>query len=108
MNKNLKDAVIAAGFIAGALALGWVLTANQLALKKVFSPAFEQVRRETFEQSKSFLDGAVQELRSLQFEYVKAAPEHRAGLANIIKHKAVSIPEDTLPQDLKVFLKDIE
>ena len=87
--------------------VGWLATGNNLALMKVFAPMFEQTRRETFEQSKAFRDGAIQELRSMQFEYVKAAPEHKAGLAGVIRHKADSIPEGALPYDLQQFVKEL-
>lgn len=88
--------------------LGWIATANQLGLAKVFGPAFEQTRRETFEQTKSFRDGNVQELRAMQYEYLQADPIHRAGLAAVIRHKAVGVPADAIPADLQLFLEQIK
>jgi len=87
--------------------LGWLGTTNSLFMNKVFAPKFEQVRRDTFEQSKAYRDGAVQELQDMQFEYVKAAPEHKAALASIIKHRAAGVPADAMPADLYSFIKEL-
>ena len=102
--KEIVGAFVALAFV---LLAAWLVAGNGLALMAVFSPAYEEVRRETFEQSKAYRDGKVQELRSLQFEYVKAAPEHKAGLAQIIKHKAAGVPADVLPADLHAFLNTL-
>lgn len=91
------------GFVL-LLAIGWALTANQLALNKVFKPANEQVRRETFEESKAYQDGMIKELEAMQFEYIKAAPAHKAALRSLILNRAAGFPEDRLPPDLKTFL----
>ena len=96
-----------AAVILGALFLIWVLASNNLMMMKVFAPATEQVRRETFEQSKAYRDGMVQELRSLQIEYIKAPDDVKPALASAIRHKAVGLPVDALPADLQVFVQSI-
>ena len=45
------------------------------------------MRRETFEESKAYNAGMIQELQNMQFEYVKAAPEQKDALASIILHR---------------------
>lgn len=93
--------------IIGLFALGWLVAGNDLALMKVFAPAREQVRRETFENSKAYRDGMVQELRAMQFEYLKADEAHKAGMANVIRHRVAGFPEDALPYDLQTFVKEL-
>lgn len=90
------------------LAIGWALTANQLALNKVFKPANEQVRRETFEESKAYQDGMIKELETMQFEYTKAEPAHKAALRSLILNRAAGFPEDQLPSDLKAFIDQLK
>lgn len=97
-------------YVAGLLAVVaaiWLITGNTLLMQKVFNPQFEQVRRETFESSKSYRDGMAQELRALQLEYIKADPTIKNALAAAIKHKAAGIPEDALPTDLQLFIKGL-
>jgi hypothetical protein len=89
------------------IALGWIFAGNDLAMMKVFAPAKEQVRRETFETSKAYRDGMVQELRAMQFEYMKADDAHKAGMANVIRHRLAGFPEDAIPSDLQTFIKEL-
>lgn len=93
--------------LAGLLGLSWIFGGNALLYQRVFAPEFEQVRRDTFEQSKAYRDGAVQELRAMQFSYLQADPAHRAGLASVIRHKAAGVPQDALPADLHAFIKEL-
>jgi hypothetical protein len=93
--------------LVALFALGWLLLGNDLAQKKVFAPKYEQLRRETFENSKAYRDGMAQELRSMQFEYLKADDSRKAGLANVIKHKLAGFPEDAIPYDLQQFIKEL-
>lgn len=93
--------------VVAVIAAGWILVANHLAQQKVFAPQFEQVRRETFEQSKAFRDGAVQELRSLQIDYIRADAEVKPALAAAIKHKAAALDDHAMPQDLSTFIKEL-
>jgi type VI protein secretion system component VasK len=103
--KSVGLAVLALVLFLG---LGWVFMGNDLAMRKVFAPAHEQVRRETFEQSKAYQQGMVQDLRNMQFAYVQADSEHKAALASVIRHRFADYPTDQLPADLRQFLKEIQ
>ena len=96
--------------VGGVLTLGavtWGVAYHDLIFTSFFAPKFENVRRNTFEQSKSFRTGAIQELQNMQFEYIKAAPEHKAALADIIRHRAIEVPADTMPTDLQSFISNL-
>jgi hypothetical protein len=96
-----------AGLVA-LFALVWLIAGNNLALMKVFAPASEQVRRETFENSKAYRDGMIQELRAMQFEYMRADEAHKVGMKNVIRHRLAGFPEDAIPADLQAFIREIE
>ena len=96
------------GVIAVCLLLGWLATGNDFFLYKVFAPKYEQVRRETFEQTKSYNQGMIQELQNMQFEYAKANPEQKDALASIILHRAADYPEDRMPSDLRSFIAELK
>ena len=91
------------------LGLTWLGQGNDFFLYKVFAPKYEQVRRETFEQSKAYNQGMVQELQNMQFEYVKASPEHKAALASIILHRAADfdLNQPSVPADLREFIEQL-
>ena len=97
--------------VGGVLTLGavtWGVAYHDLIFTSFFAPKFENVRRNTFEQSKSFRTGAVQELQNMQFEYIKASPEHKKALADIIRHRATEVPEDAMPLDLYNFIQGLK
>ncbi len=92
-----------------ASGLGWFFQGNDFFLYKVFAPKYEAVRRETFEQTKSYNQGMVQELQNMQFEYVKADETHKVALADIILHRAADFNFDDprVPTDLRTFVAEL-
>ena len=103
----MKPLLAIVGGVIGLGALGWGLAYHDLLFTAFFAPKYEQVRRNTFEQSKSFRSGAVQELQNMQFEYIKVDPEHKKALADIIRHRAVEVPPDAMPSDLQSFISNL-
>lgn len=88
--------------------LTWAVQGNDFFLYKVFAPKYEQVRRVTFEQSKAYRQGMVQELQNMQFQYEQADEDHKAALASIILHRAADFPEDDMPRDLRNFINELK
>ena len=103
----MKPLLAIVGGVIGLGALTWGITYHELIFTSFFAPKFEDVRRNTFERSKSFQTGAVQELQNMQFEYIKADPAHKVALADIIRHRAVEVPADAMPTDLQSFISNL-
>lgn len=93
------------GFVILCLALGWLVQGNDFFLAKVFSPKMEQVRRETFEESKAYNDGMAQELDNMRFEYLKANKDQQEGLKSVILHRVAAYDVSRLPPDLRSFIE---
>jgi hypothetical protein len=106
--KFIASVFAAIVIIGGVLTLGWVLTGNELAMTSFFSPKFEQVRNDTFKNSQAYNDGIATELQNMQFEYIKASPEHQAALASIILHRAGAYDTNRLPLDLRLFVNGLK
>ena len=107
-NHALRAALFALLGIVAMFGLVWFAQGNQFFLMKVFAPAEEQVRRETFEESKAYRQGMVQELQSMRFQYEQASPEHRDALPSVILHRAADVDRSTLPPDLAAFIRGLE
>ena len=107
----MKRILIIAGCILGFLVLtlgfGWLSAGNDFAMFKYFAPRQEAVRRQVFEQTKSYNQGMIQELQNMQFEYVQADKGHQDALRSIILHRAADFDESRLPADLRDFIKDL-
>lgn len=97
------------GVVALMLALTWVVQGNEFFLYQYFAPKFEQVRRTTFEQTKSYNQGMIQELENMMFEYNKAGTttEQQTTLAGIILHRAADYDENRLPANLREFVQKL-
>lgn len=97
--------------IALLLGLTWIFQGNDFFLYKAFAPKYEQVRRDTFEQSRAFNQGMVQELQNMQFEYQKEKdPNAKKALAPIILHRAAgyNLDDPIVPSDLRTFIEDLK
>jgi hypothetical protein len=103
----MKSILAIVGGVVGTGAIIWGVAYHDLLFTAFFAPKFENVRRNTFEQSKSFRTGAVQELQNMQFEYIRSDAEHKAALADIIRHRAAEVPEDAMPADLQSFISNL-
>ncbi|MCL5407456.1 MAG: hypothetical protein M1429_03105 [Patescibacteria group bacterium] len=97
------------GIVVLFLAIVWLAQGNDFFLYKVFAPKYEQVRRETFEQSKAYNTGMIQELQNMQFEYEKTKDaKSKAALASIILHRSADYPVEKMPTDLRGFIEKLK
>ena len=108
--KDTGGTVLAVAIVIIALfGLAWLVQGNEFFLYKVFAPRMEQVRRETFEHTRSFNQGMVQELDNMRFEYVKAKPAERDALASIILHRAsgYDLHDPAVSPELRSFIEKL-
>jgi hypothetical protein len=110
MSDLIKGAGIIILVLVFALGLGWIVQGNDFFMYKVFAPQYENTRRQVFENSKAFNQGMVQELQNMQFEYIRASPEHKAALASVIIHRAAdyNLDQPQVPSDLRNFIVQLK
>ena len=94
-------------FILLFTALAWLIQGSDFFLYKFWAPKYEGVRREVFENTKSYNQGMIQEIRNYQIEYVKATKEQKGALASVILHQVADYPEDKMPLDVKDFIQSL-
>lgn len=90
-------------------AIGWFAQGNQFFLYKFFAPRQEAVRREVFENTKSYNQAAIQELQNMQFQYVQAGDVQKATLADIILRRSAdyNLDDPKVPSDLRSFVEGL-
>jgi len=89
------------------LGLTWLAQGNDFFLYQYFAPKYENVRRQVFEQTKSYNQGMIQELQNMEFQYMQADPDHKDALATIILHRAADYDESKMPSDLREFVDNL-
>lgn len=103
----LKITLVIVGLILVLIILSWALFGNEFFLYKFFAPKQENVRREVFENTKSYNQGMQQELENMQFEYYKATETQKDGLASVILNRVADYDEKKLKPDMQKFIKEL-
>jgi hypothetical protein len=96
------------GILVVILGLGWIIEGNEFFLYKAFAPRQEAVRRQVFEETKSYNDGMAQELASIELEYAKATPGQRAALRSLALHRFAAYDTSKLSPDMRSFLAEMQ
>jgi hypothetical protein len=108
---NMKDTFkITLAAILGLLVVAAVAIFFQgldFGLFKTFAPKYEQVRRDTFEQSQAYNEGMRRDLENLRDQYLAASdPASKAALRATFIHRAEGYPNQ-LPADLESFYQSL-
>lgn len=85
------------------LGVVWISQGADFFLYKVFAPKYEQVRRNTFEQSRAFNEGERQHLASIQAQFATATPEQQHALANLVMQNYAAYDVSKLTPQLQDF-----
>lgn len=95
-------------FLFITVGLTWIIQGEDFALTKFWAPKYEAVRRQTFEESKAYNQGMIQELQNMRFQYIQANKDQKQALASIILHRSADYEEAKMPNDLKLFVQQLK
>ncbi len=104
MKKIVIGVLIAIAGIAGILALSFGAETLSLKWKRYFAPQHENVKREVFEETKSYNEGKIQQLAKYKLEYDRGDAADRAALQSTIQHMFADMDAERLPPQLAAFL----
>lgn len=108
VGKILGWALLALMIVLG---LGWIAEGNDFFMYKFFAPRQEAVRRQVFEQTRSFNAGMIQELENMQFQYSQQKDAAtKAALRSIILHRAsgYNLEDPDVPNSLREFISRLK
>jgi hypothetical protein len=73
-----------------------------------FAPKFEAVRRDQMIESRSYTEGTIRELYTLQRQYQSAkTDQERDTITAAARHEFSIFPKERLPADLRTFLSQV-
>lgn len=107
MIRGMAGVVVTTFLVVIGVAGAWLLNAEHLARTAVFAPKYEEVRRDTFEQSRAFNEGMAQELGNMYRDYQAATDEHKAALRAVVLHRTDGYDTASLPTYLAVWVGDL-
>ena len=106
--SNKKIILISIGCFVGFLLLVFILEYFHLGMFGFFEPKKEAIRRNVFEETKSYVHGKVQDLASYYGQYQSAKSGDRPAIAEVIKMRFAEFDENKIKnQKLKEFLVEV-
>jgi len=104
---TLKYVIIS---VVGILLLTWVIQGNNFFLFKFWAPKMENVRRETFENTQSYVEGKRQELVKLRLEYIREQdPIAKKAIKQTIAESFANFDESKITEpELRGFLHEMK
>jgi hypothetical protein len=105
--KPISIVGVTVGTVGLVIGAGFVLQALDLGLYAFWAPKYKAVERQVFEESKPYVQGKITYLNRLRGEYLLASEDAKPSLKAVIKREASQINTAYLPNDLKIFLSEI-
>lgn len=109
----MKDKLVVLGLVVGLLVVGlgvdWAATGNDFILYQYFAPKYEQVRRETFEQSRAFNEGMAQELTGMWRDFQHSSDQgEKDAIRSLVQHRVAGYDTSMIqnPQ-LRLFVQQM-
>lgn len=93
--------------IAALIGLTWIIQGNEFFFYKYWAPKQEAVRRQVFEQTKSYNQGMVQELDQFYRDYTKGGKEEKAAIKALVLHRVADFPSENLPPYLQSWVTEL-
>lgn len=105
----MKVAIYSLLGLVGIGILGFVLTAYDFGMYKFWAPKQENVRREVFTNTQSYVQGKITALSNERLEYQTTTDRaQKDALRNMILTEAAQIQMELLPPELQAFIRSIE
>ena len=86
------------------IGLSWGGTALGLLHMKVFEPKRQDIKREIFENTQSYVEGKRQEAMKMYREWTSADIEDKAGLEKMAGHTFANVEDDIFEEPLRTWV----
>lgn len=87
--------------LVGLMLIGWIFAGNDFFMYKFFAPRQEAVRRQVYEQTKSYRQGSVQRLNTLCVQISDADGDHKPMLQAVVAQEFAEWDTDDVPDYLR-------
>ena len=97
------------GIFLAIFLLGWAIQGNGFFMYKFFAPRYEDVRRNVFENTQSYVEGSRQEILKYKLEYDRAkTQEEKTAIKFIIVQRFSNIDESKFAPEIRDFVKQMK
>lgn len=89
--------------------IGFIATGGDLVIYKFWAPKQENARRQVFENTQSYVQGKVEYLTRLRYQYSTASTDdQKYALKTMILDEASTVDNSKLPSDLQSFISNLK
>jgi len=72
-----------------------------------FLPKYEQVRRNTFEQSQAYVEGQRRDIQNLRMDWLDATGDRKAAIRSIALQRIAGLPESAMSPEVIAFRNEL-
>ena len=95
--------------LIGLVALGFGLNFFGYAQFAFFNPKYEQVRRNTFEQSQAYVEGQRRDIQNLRIDWMSATGDQKAAIRSLALTRINGLPEEVVSMPaIQSFKRELE
>lgn len=87
--------------------IGFLVTGGDLAMYRFWAPKQENARRVVFGNTQSYVQGKIDYLSRLKFQYQSADGDQKEALRGLILSEASNVDETKLPASLQAFIASL-
>ena len=102
MGKFLSG-VACIGVVGVFIVTGWAGQFNHYVMTGFFAPKYEEVRRSTFEQSQTYVEGQRRDLANLEIEWTGATGDQKAVIRATALNRIAGLPDNALNAQILAF-----
>ena len=107
MKNVFAGLAIFIGFFLVIFIIGFAAEGTNFFLYKFWAPKQENVRREVFENTKSYKQGMQQDVENFAFQYAQADSSAKQALAAVILHRVADYDINQLSPEMKEFISKL-
>lgn len=98
--------IVALGLLAmiGLYGIGFLATGGDLAIYRFWQPKIEDAKRQVFEQTQSYVEGKVEYIGRLRFQYQQSEGPQKDALRTLILSEASTVDNSKFPYELQNFI----
>lgn len=107
--SDLNDFIKTPALLAvAALVFITTLVGGLYSFQTWYMPAREELQRQTYQESRSFVRGKIQRLNALRMDYQDASAGHRAVIRETALSEAATVNDDDLPEHLRTWIQQLQ
>jgi len=97
MKESIKFFVVCIAVVTACMIIAFITTGYDLTIYKFWAPKQEKARREVFENTPSYVQGKIEYISKLRFEYEKADGPQKESLRSLIVSESSTVDLSNSP-----------